>query len=170
MRKPNSTSACCASESFGPSWKPLAGIKGLQPRRGLDQLDPVLFQLIGNGAEDRVRVLFLEPQQQGQRAEVGAEVVEVLRGDLARHDALADAAAGEGGDHLRELADLEPDDLVHQRGERGVGFAFERDGHEPLDPLAAGFSGEDQRQRTIAGDNPQAVRRAGHGCPGRSRE
>ena len=76
---------------------------------------------------------------------------------------------GEGGDHLRELADPEPDDFVHQRGERGVGLAFEGDGDEPLDPLAARLFGEDQGQRTVAGDDPKAFDGAssvlfGHWC------
>ena len=143
MRKPNSTSARCASDSFGPSWKPARRHQGLQPRGGLDQLDALPLQLVGNRAEDRVGVLLPQAQQQRQGAEVRAKVEQVLRGDLAGHDAVLDAPVGEGGDHLRELADLEPDDFVHQRGKRGVRLAFDRHGDEPLDPLPAGFFGKE---------------------------
>ena len=108
-------------------------------------------------------VLFAQAQQQAHGAEVRAKVEKVLRGDLAGHDALLDAAAGEGGDHLRELADLEPDDFVHQRGEGRIGLAFEGDRDEAFYPLAAGFLGEEQRQRPVAGDDAQGLNVDGHG-------
>src|ERR1035441_3696444 len=162
MQKPKSTSACCAADSFGPSWKPLPGIKGFNhgvasisstpsrfsssaiapktvwaffsrkrnssararksgrisnrqigTRRSLDQLNALALQLVGNRAEDRVGILFPQAQQQREGAEIGSNIKQALGGDLAGHDAVLDAAVGEGGQHLGKLADLEPDDFVH---------------------------------------------------------
>jgi len=64
------------------------------------------------------------------------------------------APVGERGNHFRKLADFEPDDVVHERRERRIGFIFERDGDEPFDPGGARQPGKFQRQRTIAGNRP----------------
>ena len=67
------------------------------------------------------------------------------------------AAGGEGGDHFGKLADLEPDDVVHQRGQLGVGLAVKGGGHQPFGALGAGLAGKEQRQRAIAGDDANGV-------------
>ncbi len=68
---------------------------------------------------------------------------EILRRDLASHDALFNATPGKGGDQLRELADPEPDDFVHKRGKCRIRLALEGDRDEPLDAAAARLFGED---------------------------
>src|ERR1035437_87691 len=74
--------------------------QGFQPRGGLDQLNALALQFVGNRAEDRVSILFPQPQQQREGAEIGSDIKQALGGDLAGHDAVLDAAVGEGGQHL----------------------------------------------------------------------
>jgi hypothetical protein len=78
---------------------------------------------------------------------------------LSHHDTLADSAVGKGGNHFGKLADFEPNDLIDERGQSGVSLTFESDGHQAPDAEAPGFPGEGQRQRTVAGDDPENVRR-----------
>ena len=146
IRKPNSTSARCASDSLGPEAKSPCGIKGAEPGGRVDQLDPILPQFLRHRAEERVRVLFLEPQQHAQGAEIRPNIIEVLGRKLPGHDTLLDAPAGKGGNHLVQLAHLQPNDLVHQGGEGGVRLAFKSNRDEALDAQAAGLFREDQRQ------------------------
>src|ERR1039457_6679493 len=74
--------------------------QGFQPRCGLDQLNAVALEFIGNRTEDSVSILFPQAQQQREGAEVGADIKQALGGDLAGHYAVLDAAIGEGGQHL----------------------------------------------------------------------
>ena len=131
-----------------------------EPRRRLDEFHAVLFQFIGNRAENRVRILFLEPHEDPHRAQVGPEIKQVFRRDLAEHDDLLHAPAGERGDHLPELADLDPDDVVHERRERGV--ALGGGGDDAFDAGGAGEPGEFQRQRAVAGDEADGFERKVH--------
>ena len=108
-------------------------------------------------------ILLLEPQQDAKGAEVGAKFIQVLRGHLTRHDALPDPAAGKGGDHLGELADLEPYDVVHQRGECGIGLVLNSDRDEPTDALEASLPREDQWEGTITGYDAEGVWPGCHG-------
>ena len=129
---------------------------------GVNQIHAVLFQFVRNRAEDRVRVFFLEPHEDAHRAQVGPEIEQVFRRNLAEHDALLHAAAGEGGNHFAELADLEPDDVVHERRERGIGLALGGGADDALDAGGAGEPGELQRQRAVAGDEADGFGREVH--------
>ena len=100
--------------------------------------------------------------QHAHRAQVGAEVEKVFRRDLAGHDALLHAAAGERGNHFAELADFEPDDVVHQRRERGIGLALGGGGDDALHAGGAGQPRELQRQRAAAGDEADGFGRKIH--------
>ena len=72
---------------------------------------------------------------------------------------MLDAAATECQNHFGKLANLEPDDFVHERRERGIGFIFKRDGDEPFDAGGARLPRELQRQRAVAGDETQRFER-----------
>ena len=61
----------------------------------------------------------LSRNSNAHRPQIGPEIVKIFRRDLADHDALLDAAVGEGGNHFGKLADLEPDDVVHERASAG---------------------------------------------------
>jgi hypothetical protein len=60
---------------------------------------------------------------------------------------------GEGGNHFGKLADLEPDNFIHERSESGIGFAIEGDRYEAFDAKSASLAGEDKRQGTITRDD-----------------
>ena len=92
-------------------------------------------------------------------AKIGPKLEEVPWGNLTGHDTLFDAAVSESGNHFRELADFDPYDLVHQRSQRGIGLAFKGDGDQALDSLVARLPGEDERQRTVAGNDADAIHR-----------
>lgn len=50
---------------------------------------------------------------------------------------MLDAVLLEGVDEGAELSDFEPGDVVDRLGEGGIGFVFEGDGDEVLDPCAS---------------------------------
>jgi hypothetical protein len=133
-----------------------------EPGRSVDEFHAVFLQFIGHGAEQSVRVFFLHPHEHTHCAEIGTQVEKIFRRELAGHDALLDAAAGEGGNHLADLADIEPDDLIHQRGECGVGLALGGDGDDALDAGGAGQPREIERQRAAAGDEADGFKRKVH--------
>lgn len=104
-----------------------------------------------------MRIFLFEANEHAHGAQVGAEVEKIFGRDLADHDALGNAAAGEGIDEFVELADLEPDDFVDERGEVGICFAFKGDCDQAADAGAASFARERKRQRTIAGDDAKRI-------------
>jgi hypothetical protein len=133
----------------------------------VDEFHAVLFQFIGNRAKNRVRIFLLQPQQHAHGPKIGAEVEQVFGRDLAGHDALLHAPAGEGGNHLADLADVEPDEVVHERGERGIGFALGGDGDDAFDAGGAGQPGEFERQRAAAGNEADGFKRQIHAIQGK---
>ena len=92
-----------------------------------------------------------------RRAEVGPQIEQIPGRDLAEHHAPAHAPLREGGDHFGKLADPEPDDFVHQRSQLRVRLAVKGHGDQASDPLGPGLPGKEQRQRSAAGDDPDAV-------------
>ncbi len=140
------------------------GHEGLEPGRGRDELDAFFLQFLGDAAEEGVGVFFLEAEEESHRAQVGAEVEKIFRRDLAGHHALGDAAFAEGGDEFVELADFEPDEIIDERGERGVGFVVEGDGDEARDAQRAGLAREEEREGAVARDDAEDVRRVRHGA------
>jgi hypothetical protein len=68
---------------------------------------------------------------------------------------LPDSSVVEGGNHFGKLADPEPDDVVHERHKRGIGFIFKRDGNEPFDSDGARLTRKLQRQRAVAGNEAE---------------
>ena len=131
----------------------IAGHEGFQPGCRLDQLHAVLFQRIGNRAENRAGISFFELQQQCHGAEVRAKIEKILWRNLTHHDALLHAARREGRDHFGKLADFQPDDIIDEFRQFGIGFALKRHRHEPFDAQVARLFGEKQRQRAIACDD-----------------
>ena len=126
-----------------------------EPGRGRDEFHAFFFQFIGDGAKNRMGILLPQAQQHAHRAEVGAEVEKVFGRHLAGHDALPHTASGEGGNHFSELADLEPDDVIHKLGERGVGLVLERHGDESSNTRRARGLRELQRERAVAGNDAE---------------
>ena len=84
-------------------------------------------------------VFFSQFEQQAHGAQVGANLEQVLRRNLASHDALGDGVVGERGNHPGKLADFDPDNLVHQTRKFGMGLVFESDRDQPLDPQGTGL-------------------------------
>ena len=107
-------------------------------------------------------VLFLQAHEHAEGTEVGAKVKEVFRGHLPGHDTLGDAAFGKGADHFAELADLEPDDVIHQRDQRGIGFAFHGGADNAAHAGGSGEPGEFERQRAAAGNQTDGFERKVH--------
>ena len=91
-----------------------------------------------------------QAHQQAQRAKVGAQVEEVLGGDLPDHDALLHTALGEGLAQFVQLPHPHPFDLVDQFGELGVGLIFEGGGDQTFHPHVAGLLRQLERQGTIS--------------------
>src|SRR5437588_5913874 len=108
-------------------------------------------------------IFLLQPKQHRHGAQVRANVIEVLGRNLAGHDAIFNAAVGKCGEHFRELADFEPDDFIHQRSQGGVRLAIEGNGDQSLYAALTCLSGENQRQRAIAGDDAKGVEGWVHG-------
>ena len=148
---------------LGTELKAGGGHKGLEPRGGVDEFDAVLFEFVGDAAENGVGVLFLEAEEECHGAEVGTEVEEIFGGDLSDHDALGDAAFAEGFDEFVELPDFEPDEVIDECGELGVGLVVEADGDEAGDAERAGLAREEERQGAVAGDDAEGFRRVDHG-------
>ena len=133
------------------------GHQWFEPRNGFDEFDPVFFQFVGDRTKNGVGVPFFDFEEERHRPQVGTEIEKIFGSDLPDHDALMNIAAGEGGNHLGKLADLEPDDFVHQRGQCGIGLSIKRDGDKAFDTQCAGLPGENQWQETIAGNHSQGV-------------
>ena len=119
-----------------------------EPRRGLNQFHAVFFQFIRNRPEDGMGVPFFDLEQQRHRAQIQAQVKEVLRRDLTHHDALFDSAVREGGNHFAQLAHAQPHDFIHKLRQHGVCFILKCDRHDALAPAArawrANSSGREQ--------------------------
>ena len=145
-----------------PKQEPVARHERLEPRRGFDEFHPVFLQFLRNGAKNGVGIFLLESEQKAHRAQVGSNFVKISGRNLASHDALFDAAFGEHSNHFRKLADLEPNDLVHERCEGRFRFALERHGDEPLDSQFAGLTREFNWQPAIAGDEAKRVENRVH--------
>jgi hypothetical protein len=101
-----------------------------------------------------VGIFFLQAEQHSQGAEVRPEIEEVPGRDLADHNAVFDLAFSKSPDHFGKLAYFEPDSLVDDLGQAGVGFTLEGDGDEAADTQLASLAGENERQGTVAGDEP----------------
>ena len=127
---------------FGAKKEVFTGHDALEPWSGFDELDSLFLKFAGDAAEDGVGVFVFEGEEEFGGAKVRAEVEEVFGGDLADHDALGDAAGGEGVDEFGELADAEPNDFIDKGGELGVGFVFKSGSDEVFDASGAGFAGE----------------------------
>ena len=76
---------------------------------------------------------------------------------MPSHDTVFDPTLGERRNHLRELADLEPNDFVNERGKSRVCFALDGDGYQAFNPLAAGLACQFERQGAVAGDESESV-------------
>jgi len=139
--------------------KPGLGHEWREPRRRFHQFHAVLFEFVGDGAEDRVGVLFLEAEQDSHGAQIRPQVEQVFRGHLAGHDALFHAPVGEGGNHLGKLSNLEPGDVVHQSGQSWVGLALHGGGDDALDAGGAGQPCEIEWQRAAAGNQADGFKR-----------
>src|SRR6266404_2929466 len=57
--------------------------KRLKPGSGLNEFDAILFQFIGNRAEDSVRIFFFQTHQHSHGPKIGTDVIEILGRDLA---------------------------------------------------------------------------------------
>ena len=86
-----------------------------------DQLDALVAEDLGHGAEQHVGVAGAEVEQQLRQPPVGADAGEdLLVLDLSGHDGAGDAFGLEGLDEPRELAEREPVDVdVRDRLRRG---------------------------------------------------
>lgn len=114
---------------------------------------------VGDGAEEAFGVAFLKAGQEEKGFEVGAEVEEAARGDLAGHDGAVDASLAEEIEEAAELADAHPAGLVGCLGEVGGGLALE--GGE-TDGGGAGLTGRIEEQagvEALTGNKSQG----GHG-------
>ena len=90
------------------------------------------------------------------------KIEEVGRGDLTDHDRLGDAAAGEELNHLVELADSEPFDLVHQAFDHRIRLIGECGGDEALHSGGAGGAGERGGVDAISGDHSHGLENFSH--------
>jgi hypothetical protein len=124
----------------------------LKEKCRIDQLYPFFRQFIRDAADKRVGVTPRQIPQHFQHADVrerAREYLDVL--DLAGHDGFGDAVSFEMGDHLSELADAHPRDIV-----RGIVdvlirlFLYRHDRHRRA-ALAGAFEHE-KRELAITGD------------------
>jgi hypothetical protein len=102
-------------------------------------------------------VLLFEPEQQSRGAQIRTKVEEILRRDLAEHNALSNVVAREGLDELSELSDFQPDDFVHESGKVGARLILERNGNYPLHAHAPRLFRKEQWQGTVARDQANTV-------------
>src|SRR5688572_4764260 len=80
--------------------KTSTGHQRLQPWGRFNKLDAFLSELVRNGAKDRLSILLLQPKQQTHGAQIGSEVEQVLRRDLAEHHTVPRSPSGQRGDHF----------------------------------------------------------------------
>ena len=80
--------------------KSRTGHERLEPRGGLDEFDAFLLQFVGDGAEESVRISFLQPEQKRHGPKVRPEIEEISGRDLSQHDAVPDPMAGQRGNHF----------------------------------------------------------------------
>ena len=116
--------------------------------------------MIGDCSEERLGIAFLELGQHEQCGEVGAEVEEVFRRDLAGHDGLCRTGLFGVGREFAELSDPQPTQVVHQAGQCRIGLVLERGGAKAFHPLAAGSLGELERIVSVPGDDEKRIGRA----------
>ena len=110
-------------------------------------------------------IALLEPRQHAQSPEIGTKVKKVSGRDLTGHNAISYATVGEGFDHLRELADFDPDQFVHQISQRAVRLTLEPNRNQAFDTLGAGLAGELERQSPVAGNDADAIEGRSHKRP-----
>ena len=126
---------------------------------GWEEFDAVLGQRVSHRTEEGFGVAFFEFGEEEEGGEVGAEVEEIFRGELAGHDGVAGAGFFGVSDQLAELADAEPAEVIDFGGEGGIRFALESCGAEALDPGPAGRGGELERIASVAGNDEKGFGR-----------
>jgi hypothetical protein len=94
-----------------------------------------------------------QPEQQTHCPEIGADIEQVFRRNLAEHHAMPDASLGQSRNHPRKLSDLDPRNFIHERGQLGIRFALECDSYESFNSHTSGLAGKHQRQRPASGDD-----------------
>ena len=113
-----------------------------EPGGGLDEFDPFAAEFLGDRPKDGMGVLGLEFQKEGQSAEVGSDVEEIARSDLARHDTFADFLLLERLNHFSELAHLDPGDVIDEFSQGRVSFAIEGHGDNFAHTHGTGLAGQ----------------------------
>ncbi len=142
-----------AGAGFGAGEVSGGGEEFVKEGGGGEEFDAVFGKGIGDGAEEGFGVAFFELGEEKEGGEVGAEVEEIFRGELAGHDGVVATGFFGVGEELAELADAEPAEVIDFGAEGGVGFVLEGGGEEAGDAGAAGGGGELERVASVAGDD-----------------
>ena len=132
---------------------------------GGEEFDPLFGEGVGHGAEEGFGVTFFELGEKEEGGEVGAQVEEIFRRELAGHDGVAGAGFFGVGEELAELSDAKPTEVIDFGGEGGIGFVLEGGGAEACDTGSAGGGGELERVASVAGDDEKWI---GRGCAQRA--
>ena len=127
---------------------------------GGEEFDAVFGKGVGDGAEEGFGVAFFQLGEKEEGGEVGAEVEEIFRRELARHDGVAGAGFFGVGDKFAELSDPEPAQVIDQSGKGRVGFILERGGTKPSHTATARGLGELERVASVPGDDEKRFGRA----------
>jgi len=142
---------------LGPRDKTFACKMPLQKGGREQEGDAGFFKFVGDRSKERLGIALPELCQQEEGMEVGAEVEEIPRGDLARHHRGSGPALLGGIDESAELADAHPLDLIHESGKRGIGLSLESGCNHFGN---AGFSGALRRKAgigAVTGDQKECL-------------
>ena len=89
------------------------------------QFDADFPNLVGDRAENRLRIALAELGEQHERLQVRAQVEEILRMNLAGHHRVRRPGVFEEAEQLPELADAHPFDVIDERLRARDRFHFE---------------------------------------------
>jgi len=129
----------------------------LEPWRRFDEFNAIFAEFVGDRTEDRVRIFFFHAQEQREAAQVGANIKNVFRRDLAGHNTMADAGVLESGNQFGKLADTNPMHGIDQVLKGAIGFAGKTDGNDAFNPGATRLARDFKRQGTATGDDAKGV-------------
>src|SRR5690349_23521926 len=113
-------------------------------------------------------IFFFDAEKERHSAQIRPKVKKIFRSNLTSHNAMCHVAISEGGYHFGELTDFQPDDVVDQCGQRGIGLVLKGDSDQALNALGSGLVGEEERKRAIACDDAKGFEGRVHGQSYRS--
>jgi len=109
-------------------------------------------------AENGFGIAARELREEDEGFDVGAQVEEIARMDLAGHDGVGRAGFFQNSKQFSELADAQPFEFIDERRERGVGLILKSGGGDPRDARGARGAGHGLRVGAVAGDDRECLR------------